>query len=203
MDSGKALHQYLRGKLRFIGVVALVLVASLIALVIYRESQLLSIEQETAPALNQAQQSLVLQLQVNRLLNELAQSVSIEELADRQRAYSEKLIVLTTQQVFSPLLTKKLQKENNEFTSEIARLALEAEKAEQLKRSSIIQLRLLVDELSGLLAGKRIEKNELFLQITQDNVNDKVTASRAKAFAVISQQLALYEDTYHKIVKTV
>jgi len=199
MDSSKTLYQIVLSKLRFSGFMALLLVSGLIALVFYREAQLISVQEKTVPALSQTQQSLALQLESLQVLHNILQSREIGELANQQRIYSERLFEFDQRNILSPLLIKKFQTENNQFTSDIARLALEAEKNDQLKRSSIIQLRLLVDEFDALIAEVRNEKNELYLQITQDNVNDRVTASRAKAYAVISEQLSFYEVTSQQI----
>ncbi|WP_448547342.1 hypothetical protein [Thalassotalea fusca] len=199
MDSSKTLYQIVLSKLRFSGLMALLLVSGLVALVFYREAQLLSVQEKTVPALSQAQQSLALQIGSLQVLHNILQSREIGELAQHQSTYGERLFEFDQQNILSPLLIKKFQSENNQFTSDLARLALEAEKNDQLKRSSIIQLRLLVDEFSTLISEVRNEKNELYLQITQDNVNDRVTASRAKAYAVISEQLSFYEMTYQQI----
>jgi len=103
--------------------------------------------------------------------------------------------------IFKELLNQQVKLEDT-----ISRLHARSDVNQQLKADSLIQLQLMLSSLTKLTDQKQQQQQLLFKQITSDNVTDRVTANRAKAYALITQQLLNYNqlkpfisDLYSKI----
>jgi len=76
----------------------------------------------------------------------------------------------------------------------ISRLAKHSEINQQLKADAAIELQLISTSLTELIDIKQQQQQQLFKQITTDNVTDRVTANRAKAYARVMKQLFNYKQ---------
>lgn len=88
---------------------------------------------------------------------------------------------------YKGLLNQQIKLENV-----ISRLIAHSDVNQQLKADALIQLQLMLITLNELTDQKQQQQQQLFKQIVSDNVTDRVTANRAKAYARITNQLLNY-----------
>jgi len=91
--------------------------------------------------------------------------------------------------VYKELLSQQAKLENT-----ISRLIDRDNVNQQLKSAALTQLKLILINLNELIDEKQQQQQQLFKQITSDNVTDRVTANRAKAYARITKQLLNYNQ---------
>ncbi len=75
------------------------------------------------------------------------------------------------------------------------RIARNSGKNVELQQQAEQQLALLIDNFRNEIADKEVKQNQLYRQIANDTANDRVTANRARAYAILTQKLV----SFHKL----
>lgn len=91
------------------------------------------------------------------------------------------------------------QRLSNKIESQLSlvnRLSEPAERNELLRSTAQLQLQLVLDVLRDEITKTQLDIAELFSQIEEDNISDKVTVSRAKAYIRVNQLLQFYQQSY-------
>ncbi|GAA6204787.1 hypothetical protein [Thalassotalea sp. SU-HH00458] len=195
MDSSTPFYQQLTA--RFYAIFSLFIFSLTLALLLfhYRDQQVNFLLQEQLPGVEKSYRSQEKYIKINNLISNVLQSDNAKNFLKNHQNYLEQLKEL------KKLSTKKSRFIEQVILSETAelenikRLTNNHQRNQLLKQSSVIQLQLVLDELNSELADNKAKQVKLLQQINQDNVADKVTVSRAKAHANLTNIVNLLQQT--------
>jgi len=165
----------------------------------HREQQIEQLVDESIPTLEQAYERQKLFIENNQLLSQIIESKNSANLVAQHQAYLANLQQFKSLSISNKRqLDKAIKLEESHFES-LQRLTNNNERNIQLQRNSLIQLQLLIDEFDREISDKTEKQRSLFQQINQDNVKDRVTVVRARAYAKLTQSLDLSRQTQRSI----
>jgi len=189
----KPLHRQFNRQFVYIAVLFTLTLALAYSLFFQRDHQLKSVSKVQLPALKAYQQNQQVILETLSLI-----SVSTTDRSGQALTTNHRQMLTNLQQVSSlkkrrsPEIDKLiLQIKSNQ--QDVDRVGSNISRNEQLKQSSLIQLRLVVDSLTAKVNEMRAQQQNLYLQILNDKVNDRVTANRARAHAKLVKELSDYQ----------
>ncbi|MDO6445026.1 hypothetical protein Q4493_04475 [Colwellia sp. 1_MG-2023] len=161
----------------------------------YREQQVDTLINEHLPAIEKSYLQQAKYIEINDLLATIINNTTSKSLLENHQLFLTKLAELKrlsvkqARVVESIILSEKAEQEN------IKRLTNNHQRNTLLRQSSVIQLQLVLGELNKEIADKTSQQAKLLQQINQDKVTDKVTASRAKAHANLTEVVNLLSQT--------
>ncbi|MDG1752748.1 MAG: hypothetical protein P8I03_13985 [Thalassotalea sp.] len=195
MDSSTPFYQQLSARLLTIFAVSLLTLILALLMLQYRDQQVITLIEKQLPAIENSYQQQAKYIEINELLTTIIHDTNAKDLLENHQLYLTHLGELKSlsgkqTRLFEQLiLLEKAEQEN------IKRLTNNHQRNLLLRQNSVIQLQLVLDELNGELLDKEAKQAKLFQQITQDKVADKVTASRAKAHANLTQEVNILRQT--------
>ena len=161
----------------------------------YRDQQVNTLLEKQIPTIENSflQQSKYIEL--HELLDTIVHDKNAQNLLEDHQQYLKYLSQLKSlsgnqTRFFDQLILREKAEQEN-----IKRLTNNHQRNILLRQNSVLQLQLVLDELNSELIDKETKQAKLFQQITQDKVADKVTASRAKAHANLTQSVNLLRKT--------
>jgi hypothetical protein len=166
------------------------------------EQDLAKVNYQQLPALEQHHQRQLLLIKNNRLLNDMLDSRSALKFDESYQTLNENLknisaLSQNNKQLLAQLTQRlKMQAEN------VTRLTESARRNLQLKDSVIIQLTLVTDSLSHLIAEQTSQQNDLYRQVSQDNLSKRVITLRAKALSNLVNSLNINRELHQGIIDT-
>jgi hypothetical protein len=201
MDASRYFYQQLSGRFFRITLLSFFIFISITSLLVLREIQVTSISEDTLPSLteqnNQQQQVLTTYL----ALDDLAKRNDADNLASDYEQVQLQINKIS-------LLIKKSKSQldlmyvgHKEFAGVIDKLSKNHDRNNQLKQNTIIQLQLINDQLSSDIKEKKRQTSQLLKQISLDRFTDKVTANRAKAYAVQLTELSQSQLLQQTIIR--
>jgi hypothetical protein len=201
MDASRYFYQQLSGRFFRITLLSFFLFISITSLLVLREIQVTSMVGDTLPSLteqnNQQQQVLTTYL----ALDDLANRNNADNLASDYAQVQLQINKIS-------LLIKKSKSQldlmyigHKEFSGVIDKLTKNHDRNNQLKQNTIIQLQLINDQLSSHIKEKKRQTSLLLKQISLDRFTDKVTANRAKAYAVQLTELSQSQQLQQTIIR--
>jgi len=195
MDSSIPFHQQLSS--RFAILVSFFIIAiGLLSFLLYdREQQLSQLLDTQAPQMDRfyrQQTALNESLAVVNQIKLLKASGAIAQHHQKLIAQLQiiKSITLVNKRGLEQITSSLLEQDLS-----VNRLSENEARNELLKENSILQLQLILDEINLYHADLQAKQQKLYQQITTDKVTDRVTTSRAKAFASVTQELLKIEQT--------
>jgi hypothetical protein len=195
MDSSTPFYKQLTTRLFIIFGFCLFTLFLALMLLQYRDQQVITLLEKQLPAIENSYQQQSKHIEINELLSTIIHDENSKDLLTNHQLYLthlDDLKRLSSKQVrfFEQLILI----ENAELEN-IKRLTNNHQRNMLLRQNSVLQLQLVLDELNIELIDKEAKQAKLFQQITQDKVADKVTASRAKAHANLTQVVNLLHQT--------
>jgi hypothetical protein len=202
MDSTLPLYRQLSRQFFLLALSFLLLFLVGFSLYFQAEQDLAVVKYQQLPALEQHHQRQLLLIKNNRLLNDLLDSRSALKFDESYQTLKENLKNISTlsqnnKRLLEPLTQRlKMQAEN------ITRLAENARRNLQLKDSVIIQLLLVTDSLSNLIAKQTSQQNDLYRQISLDNLTQRVITIQAKELSKLLNRLNTNRELHQGMMDT-
>jgi hypothetical protein len=202
MDSTLPLYRQLSRQFFLLALSFLLLFLVGFSLYFQAEQDLAVVKYQQLPALEQHHRRQLLLIKNNRLLNDLLDSRSALKFDESYQTLKENLKNISTlsqnnKRLLEPLTQRlKMQAEN------ITRLAENARRNLQLKDSVIIQLLLVTDSLSNLIAKQTSQQNDLYRQISLDNLTQRVITIQAKELSKLLNRLNTNRELHQGMMDT-
>jgi hypothetical protein len=195
MDSSTPFYQQLTA--RFYAIFGLCLLSLTLALLLlhYRDQQVSSLLEIQLPAIEKSNQLQNKYIEINDLLSIIIRSDHAKNLLKNHQHYLQQLTELKQLSTNKSRVIEQVIFSENVALENIKRLTNNYQRNLLLKQSSVIQLQLVLDELNSEITDIKAKQVKLLQQINQDNVADKVTVSRAKAHANLTQTVNLLRQT--------
>jgi hypothetical protein len=166
------------------------------------EQDLALVKYQQLPALEQHHQRQLLLIKNNRLLNDLLDSRSALKFDESYQTLNENLKNISALSQNNKRLLAQLTQRLKMQAENVTRLTESARRNLQLKDSVIIQLILVTDSLSHLIAEQTSQQKDLYRQISQDNLTKRVITLRAKALSNLLNSLNINRDLHQGIIDT-
>ena len=187
--TAKPLHRQFSTKLVAL-LLTIIVALALIFTLFYQQSERsrFLIDSELTPLKQQFEQLKALQ-KAEYLVNALSSTesgINVVELHTELIAVNRQLLWLESANTH---LYQQWLNANKSTSDIVMRIQQSHGRNEQLKQSSIIQLQLMWFSVSPIINKKTSQQALLFKQLQADNVNDKLTLSRAKAYVSANRQL--------------
>lgn len=133
------------------------------------------------------------------LLSSIISSKDSKMLFERHEQYLANLVSAQALSVDNKRQFEQLVTQENSYHAQLQRLADNSDRNVQLQQNSLIQLQLITDELAQVLNDKLNKQTQLYQQINNDNVRDKVTSARAKAYVDLTNSIMKVRQTQAKM----
>ena len=166
-----------------------------LALLHYRDQQVIRLVAQQLPTIEKSYQLQSQHSDTNELLSSIIHDEYSQRLLENHQLYLKLLGELKRLSGKQTRFFEQIIRTESAEQENIRRLTSNHQRNMLLRQNSIIQLQLVLDELNSELIDKEAQQAKLFQQITQDKVTDKVTASRAKAHANLTQVVNLLRQT--------
>jgi len=166
------------------------------------EQDLALVNYQQLPAFEQHHQRQLLLIKHNRLLNDLLDSKSALKFDESYQMLNENLKNISALSQNNKRLLEQLTQRLKMQAENVTRLTESARRNLQLKDSVIIQLILVTDSLSNLIAEQTSQQNDLYRQISQGNSTKRVITLRAKALSNLVNSLNTNRELHQGIIDT-
>lgn len=199
MDSSIPFYKQLTsrfGALFTFFILSLIIVGSLLH---FREQQIVSITDRQLPNLERLYHQQVLFNKIDHLGSVIINSEKLDNMLESHQTLLGHLTQLKMLVTRNKRALERIIYQQSSYNENINRLMENESRNELLLQSSLIQLQLVLDELMLKKADQQEKQSKLYQQITQDTVADKVTASRAKAYAKLTKSLELISQTHDAV----
>jgi len=177
----------------FIGlfVIVTVILALASTLYLYNNAQLQQLVSTRLPALERQDKINQLNHQINTTIDSLLSAETAIDIEQKHQIFTQTLVELNNEPSLRSTALIRLLSELEKTAEPITRFTRNSSRNIQLQQSSVIQVQLISDQLNQIIQTKEQAQASLYQQIIQDTVNDKVTASRARAHAKVMQEVNL------------
>jgi hypothetical protein len=177
---------------------------SLVGFLLYFQSEkdLALVKYQQLPAFEQHHQRQLLLIKNNRLLNDLLDSRSALKFDESYQMLNENLKKISALSQNNKRLLEQLTQRLKMQAENVIRLTKSARGNLQLKDSVIIQLILVTDSLSNLIAEQTSQQNDLYRQISQENLTKRVITIRAKALSNLVNSLNINRELHRGTIDT-
>ena len=171
------------------------LVSALVAALLYLQQQENNyLQNQQLPQLAQAQQY----QRILRAANSTIDHILVQQSAAQFPALHQSLDKTMSKLRYSPyknaVLSRNRFYESGNVEVNLNRLARSAEKNTQLQRLSITQFQQLLERLAIEILNKEVKQQQLYHQIANDRANDRVTANRARTYAILTKKLSVFHQ---------
>jgi hypothetical protein len=195
MDSSTPFYKQLTTRLLTIFGLSIFTLILALLLLQYRDQQVITLLEKELPAIENSYQQQSNYIEINELLSTIVHKENAKNLLENHQLYLTQLIELKSLSGKKLRFLEQLILIENAEQENIKRLTNNHQRNLLLRQNSVIQLQLVLDELTSELLDKEAKQAKLFQQITQDKVADKVTASRAKAHANLTKVVNMLRQT--------
>jgi hypothetical protein len=201
MDASRYFFQQLSGRFFRIVLLSSFLFIAIIALLVIRENQLNLIADQELPSLTKKHLRQQQILSTYLTLDALTKRTNAENLSEDYQQAQQQINDISTGEGNNKSKLSLMFVGHKEYAGIIDKLSTKHDRNEQLKQSSIIQFQLINDQLTIDIKDKLQRKQLLFQQIQSDKFSDKVTATRAKAYAKQVNELANLQQLQQTIIR--
>lgn len=161
----------------------------------FRDQQVNSLLENQIPNIENSFEQQSKYIEINELLNTIIHDEDSKNLLENHQLYLKYLGELKRLSGKQARFFEQIILAENAEQENIKRLTNNHQRNILLQQNSVLQLQLVMDELNSELIDKEAKQAKLFQQITQDKVADKVTTSRAKAHAILTQEVNILRQT--------
>ncbi len=200
MDLTLPLYRQLFGRFLSLIVVFLLVIITSVGLYLYQSQQLLSLNTQYLPEFKQHNSRQALLVSHERLMNTVIGSQTAVEYRKSYKTLTDNLKQLAGLSRKNRQLLGQLSQRMQLQVENVIRLNDSARRNIQLKDSVVIQLTLVADSLSELIANQYQQQNDLYLQINSDRLTDRVTAVRAVALSKVATSLNRNRELHRLLV---
>ncbi len=188
MSSSTPFYQQLRVSFSAIFLIVTFALAAISALFYWQAQQLAKVLEQDLPKVLQTNSYHQAIVDTENILARLTLSQSAVELQQHYHALHKQLFVISKYpSVNSKTFDRALELQKTQ-TSLIARLASNENRNDLLRESALIQLHLVLDELSASQSTLKEQQDKLYQQLAKDKVRDRVTTARLTAYLGLAQQ---------------
>lgn len=202
MDSTLPLYRQLSSRFILLGLSFFLLCFVGGALYFQHEQDLAVVKYQQVPMIKEYSQRQQLLSKHERLLNEMIYSKYATQFGDYYQALNSNLTEISALSRNNRRLIERLIQRMQSQAENVQNLAGNERRNNQLKDNAIIQLTLVADSLSNLITTQSQQQQELYRQITQDNLTDRVTAIRAKALSGLVSNLNTNRQFQQALIDT-
>ncbi len=200
MDLTLPLYRQLFGRFSLLVICFLLTSVAGVSLYFYHSKQLLVVNEEYLPAIEQHNKQQKLLIRQEQLINEITASKNAIEFSRYYQVLNNNLEQLSTLSRKNRQLLEQLMQRLQQQAENVIRLTESSRRNIQLKDSVIIQLTLVADSLSVLIADQASQQNNLYQQVNSDRLTDRVTAIRAKALSKLAINLNRNRELHRLLV---
>ena len=166
------------------------------------EEDIAALKYQQLPAIEKYAQRQLLLIKNDRLLSEIISSKYAGQFSDYHQVLNENLQNISGLSRNNRRLLEQLAQRLQMQTENIMRLSESDRRNIQLKDNVIIQLTIVADSLSDLITRQTNQQKDLYRQLTQDNLTDRVTATRAKALSNLVNNINRNRELYQALIDT-
>lgn len=202
MDPTLPLYRQLSSQLFLLALSFFLLLFVGFLLFFQHEQNLAAIKYQQLPAIEKYNQRQLYLIQHDGLINEILVVGDADQIGGYyQRLNTSLKNISALSDSYRQLLAQMTQRLQMQAEN-ISRLTQSSRRNIQLKDNAIIQLALVVDSLSGLMARQTSRQKDLSRQITQDNLTNRSMAIRAKALSTIVDSLTINRALHQSLIET-
>ena len=200
MDSTLPLHRQLSSRFLLLALsfISLCFLASV--LYFQHEQDLAVLKYQQLPSIEKYNQRQLLLIKNDRLINEVLNSKYAAKFGDYYHTINEDLTNISALSRNNRQVLKQLTLQWQQQADNAKRLSESYRRNIQLKDNVIIQLTLVADSLSSLIAAQALQQNDLYRQITQDKLSARVTATKAKALSHLVNDLNINREFHRALI---
>ncbi len=202
MDSTLPLYRQLTSRFFILALSFLLLFFIGFSLYFQHEEDIAALKYQQLPAIEKYAQRQLFLIKNDRLLSDVINSKYAGQFSDYYQALNENLQNISGLSRNNRRLLEQLAQRLQMQAENIMRLTESDSRNIQLKDNVIIQLTLVADSLSDLIARQTKQQKALYLQLTQDNLTDRVTATRAKALSNLVNNVNRNRELYQALIDT-
>lgn len=163
---------------------------------------LAALKYQQIPAIEKHSQRQLLLIKNDRLLNHIFNSQNAAQFGNDYQTLNENLdniakLSRDNRQLLEQLKHRLLMQANN-----VSHLTENYRRNLQLKDSVIIQLTLVADSLSIVIAEQISQQKALYLQISQEKSTARVTIIRATLLSNLADRLSINREFHHSLIAT-
>ncbi|MGB2741819.1 MAG: hypothetical protein WBC60_14825 [Cognaticolwellia sp.] len=189
MDSTLPLYRQLSGRFTLLALSFFLLCFVGISLYFHQEKNLEEVKYQQFPSIEKYNQRKILLIKNERLINKLINSKEAVVFTDGYQALNNNLKNISALNSNNRQLFERLTQRLQIQAENVSRLTASERRNIQLKDNVIIQMTLVGDSLSELITAQTTQQMNLYRQITQDNLTDRVTSIRARSLSRIVDNL--------------
>jgi len=200
MDSTLPLYRQLSSRLFLSALSFFLLLFAGFALYFLNEQELTALKYQQLPAIENHNQRQSLLIKNERLINDVIASKYAGQFNDNYQKLNDNLKAIATLSRNNRRLLAQLTGRLQLQAENVRRLTENYRRNIQLKDSVIIQLTLVTDSLSGLIAQQLIQQKALYRKLSQDTSAAQVMAVRAKALTNLVNSLDRNRGLYQSLI---
>jgi hypothetical protein len=201
MDASRYFYQQLSGRFFRIALLSFFIFISITALLVLRDNQITLLAGQDLPSLTKENEQQKHILTTYLALDNLANRTNADNLANDYKQAQQQINEISLRINNNKSKLDLLYVGHKEFSGVIDKLDKNHDRNNQLKQNTIIQLQLINDQLTVDIKKKLQQKDLLLQQITSDKFTDKVTATRAKAYARQVTELSHLQQLQQTIIR--
>jgi len=201
MDASRYFFQQLSGRFFRIVLLSSFLFIVITALLVIRDNQVSLLAEQELPLLAQKHQRQQQILATYLSLDNLTKRTNADNLSEDYQQAQQQVNDISKEEGTNKSKLSLMFVGHKEYAGIIDKLSKKHDRNEQLKQSSIIQFQLINDQLTIDIKDKLKRKQLLYQQIQSDRFSDKVTATRAKAYATQVSELASLQQLQQSIIR--
>jgi len=164
------------------------------------EQDLAVLKYQQLPSIEKYNQRQLLLIKNDRLINEVLNSKYAAKFGDYYQTINEDLVNISALSRNNRQVLKQLTLQWQQQAENANRLSESYRRNIQLKDNVIIQLTLVADSLSNLIATQAQQQNDLYRQITQEKLTARVTASKATVLSHLVNDLNINREFHRALI---
>ena len=164
------------------------------------EQDLAVLKYQQLPSIEKYNQRQLLLIKNDRLINEVLNSKYAAKFGDYYQTINEDLVNISALSRNNRQVLKQLTLQWQQQAENANRLSESYRRNIQLKDNVIIQLTLVADSLSNLIATQALQQNDLYRQITQEKLTARVTATKAKVLSHLVNDLNINREFHRALI---
>lgn len=200
MDPTLPLYRQLSSRFFLLTLSFSMLIFAGFALYFLNEQELLALKYQQFPAIENYNQRQSLLIKNDRLINDIIASKYAGQFSEYYQSLNKDLNNISALSRNNRRLLEQLTQRLQVQTENVTRLTENHRSNIQLKDSVIIQLTLVTDSLSGLIAEQSTQQQVLYRKITQDSSAAQVMAVRAKALTNLVNHLNINRGLHQSLI---
>ncbi len=200
MDSTLPLYRQLSRHFYLLTLVFFVLLIAGFSLYFQQQKALNAFKYQQIPTIEKYNQQQLLLISHQRLINDLLSRKYAAELDDDYQTLIANLNNISALSSNNRQLLTQLSQSLQKQAENVTRLTESDRHSIQLKDNVIIQLTLVTDYLADLITKQTRQQQDLYRQISQGNLTNRVTATKAKTLNKLINHLQINRELQHSLI---